>query len=52
MVGVVTMLLVVIFMSKQKVKVTTKGRRRKTGGNSGYKQCNMCHGTGRVRSKR
>lgn len=35
----------------QKVKIskTTKSRKRKTGGNSGYKQCNICHGTGRVK---
>lgn len=32
----------------QKVRITkTKKRTRKTGGNSGYMQCNMCHGTGR-----
>ena len=31
----------------QKVKVTTRKRVRKTVGNSGYMQCNMCHGTGR-----
>ena len=31
----------------QKVKVTTRKRVRKAGGNSGYMQCNMCHGTGR-----
>jgi hypothetical protein len=33
----------------QKVKVTktTKTRKRKTGGNSGYVKCNMCNGTGR-----
>lgn len=37
-------------MSKQKVKITkTKKRVYKTGGNSGYKTCNMCHGTGRVK---
>lgn len=30
----------------QTTKTTTRsGRRRKTGGNSGYRQCNMCHGT-------
>lgn len=29
----------------------TKRRVRKTGGKSGYKQCNMCHGTGRIRKK-
>lgn len=37
-------------MAKQKVKVT-KRRTRKTGGNSGYRKCNMCHGTGRIKSK-
>lgn len=37
---------------KQKVKVTTKTRKRKTGGSSGYRKCNMCHGTGRVKSKK
>ena len=34
-------------MAKQTIR--TKGRRRKTGGKSGYKQCNICHGTGRVK---
>lgn len=34
-------------MAKQKVVV--KKRKRKVGGNSGYRQCNMCKGTGRVR---
>ena len=36
-------------MGTQTVKTTrkTKSRKRKTGGNSGYIQCNMCHGTGR-----
>ena len=29
---------------------TTKTRSRKTGGKSGYKKCNMCHGTGRVKA--
>lgn len=34
----------------QKVRITqTKSRRRKTGGNSGYVKCNMCHGTGRIK---
>ena len=34
----------------QKVKITkTKRRAKKTGG--GYKQCNMCHGTGRIKKK-
>lgn len=33
----------------QKVKVTktTKTRKKKTGGNSGYVKCNMCGGSGR-----
>ena len=31
----------------QKVKIKIRKRVRKTGGNSGYMQCNMCHGTGR-----
>ena len=33
-------------MAKQTVKKT---RKRKTGGKTGYKKCNMCHGTGRVK---
>lgn len=37
--------------TRQKVKITTKKRVRKTGGNSGYKKCNMCHGTGRIKKK-
>lgn len=37
----------------QKVTITTtKGRRKKTGGNSGYIQCNMCKGTGRIKNWR
>lgn len=36
-------------MSKAKKTITTKTRTRKTGGNSGYVSCNMCHGTGRVK---
>lgn len=31
---------------KQKVKV----RKKKTGGKSGYRKCNMCHGTGRIKA--
>ena len=31
----------------QKVKIKTRKRVRKTGGNSGYVKCNMCGGTGR-----
>lgn len=30
----------------------TKKRTRKTGGSSGYRKCNMCHGTGRVKMKK
>ena len=37
-------------MARQTIRV--KGRRRKTGGNSGYKKCNMCNGTGRIRVKK
>lgn len=36
----------------QTVKTTTvRVRRRKTGGKSGYRKCNMCHGTGRIKVK-
>lgn len=35
-------------MAKQTV-TTTKTRTRKTGGNSGYKKCPTCKGTGRVK---
>lgn len=37
-------------MAKQKIMI--KKRKRKTGGNSGYIQCNMCRGTGRIRNWR
>ena len=33
----------------QKVKITTRKRVRKTGGNSGYMSCNICHGSVRVK---
>lgn len=36
--------------AKAKVHQTIKTRRRKTGGNTGYLQCNVCHGTGRIRN--
>lgn len=40
-------------MAKAEQTVTTKkGRRRKTGGSSGYVKCNMCGGTGRVKKRR
>lgn len=35
-------------MAKQTVKI--KKRTRKTGGNSGYKTCPTCKGTGRVKA--
>lgn len=38
-------------MARQKVKTTVKTRKRKTGGKSGYRQCNICRGTGRVKIK-
>ena len=34
------------------VTTRTKTRQRKTGGNSGYRKCNMCHGTGRIKEKK
>lgn len=40
-------------MARVKVtKTTTKSRKRKTGGSSGYHKCNMCHGTGRIKNKK
>jgi DnaJ-class molecular chaperone len=37
-------------MAKQKVKITTKTRVKKSGaGKTSYKPCNMCHGTGVVK---
>ena len=36
-----------------RVKQTiTKKRTRKTGGKSGDRKCNICHGTGRVKAKK
>lgn len=37
-------------MAKQKIKVTK--RTRKTGGDTGYKKCPTCKGTGRVKAKK
>lgn len=34
----------------QKVKITTRKRVRKTGGDSGYVKCRICGGTGRQKS--
>ena len=42
---------VLLLMAKAKVTRTTKSRKRKTGGSSGFRQCNMCHGTGRIKNK-
>lgn len=40
-------------MARIKQKVTkTKSHKRKTGGSSGYRKCNMCHGTGRIKNKK
>lgn len=38
-------------MAKQTIR-KTKTKKRKTGGNSGYVQCNICHGSGRVKKRR
>lgn len=38
-------------MARVKQTVTRKRRVRKTGGKSGYRKCNMCHGTGRIKNK-
>lgn len=35
-----------------KVKQTVKIRRRKVGGKSGFRRCNMCGGTGRIKVKK
>lgn len=37
-------------MAKAKQTITIKRRTRKTGGNSGYKKCGKCGGTGRVKA--
>lgn len=39
-------------MAKQKVTITTTTRRKKTGGNSGYKACPNCGGDGRVKVRK
>ena len=35
-------------MAKQTIR-KTKTKKRKTGGNSGYIQCNICKGQGRIK---
>ena len=37
-------------MARQTIR--TRGRKRRTGGKSGYRKCNMCHGTGRIKVKK
>lgn len=42
-------------MAKVKQTITktkTKTRTRKVGGSTGYRKCNMCHGTGRIKVKK
>lgn len=39
-------------MARVRQSVTVRRRVRKTGGNSGYRKCNMCGGTGRVKVKK
>ena len=39
-------------MARIKQRVKTKKRVRKVGGNSGYIQCNMCKGSGRIKNWR
>lgn len=44
-------------MARQRIKTAKTvtenvSRKRKTGGNSGYIQCNMCKGTGRIKNWR
>lgn len=39
-------------MARVKQTVTRKSRRRKTGGNSGYKKCSNCGGDGRVKIRK
>lgn len=37
-------------MSGRAKQTVTKTRKRKYGGNTGYEQCRVCHGTGRQRT--
>lgn len=38
-------------MARQSVRVTRKTKSRvKKGAKGGYKKCNICHGTGRVKA--
>ena len=36
----------------QRVTIKIKGRRKKTGGDTGYKKCPRCGGDGRVKTKK
>lgn len=38
--------------AKAKVKQTIKTRKKKTGGNTGYKVCRNCGGDGRVKIRK
>ena len=38
--------------ARAKVRQTVKTRRKKTGGNSGYKKCPNCGGDGRVKVRK
>lgn len=35
---------------RQSVIKSTKSRKRKVGEDSGYIQCNVCHGSGRIKN--
>lgn len=39
-------------MTKQRVHTTVKVRRKKYGGNTGYKKCPNCGGDGRVKVRK
>lgn len=36
-------------MGKQKVKITKITRKKTNKVGKGYRQCNMCHGTGKIK---
>lgn len=39
-------------MAKAKQTITVKRRVRKTGGNTGYRKCNICGGSGRIKVRK